>query len=217
MKIASARPTSPTRFHQERLLRRGSRPTGGRKYQPISRYDARPTPSQPRYSVTKPLPSTRSSIDATKQVQVPEEAPPVSIRGHVADRVDVDQAADAGDQQHETSADSGSRRSPKSTCSSLTGIHEKQVQVLHPLVGRETRGVERTAPGPTRRPARSWRSRAGGPSRPCAGRRPAAPARPAPAARAAATPRSRTPAGREDRRRARGSEHRYSRHVRRTP
>ncbi len=34
---------------------------------PISRYDARPTPSQPAYRVTKELPSTSSSIAATNR------------------------------------------------------------------------------------------------------------------------------------------------------
>ena len=36
-----------------------------------------------------------------EQVEEPEEAAPPLVVGHVADRVDVDQAADAGDQQHE--------------------------------------------------------------------------------------------------------------------
>ena len=71
MKIASARPTSPTRFIRNAFL--AAVAADGRfVYQPISRYEARPTPSQPRYRVTNPLPSTRISIAATNRLKYPK-------------------------------------------------------------------------------------------------------------------------------------------------
>ncbi len=67
-KIASANPTSPTRFITNALVAAAA--ADGRFCQkPISRYEARPTPSQPRYRVTKPLPSTRMSIAATNRLR----------------------------------------------------------------------------------------------------------------------------------------------------
>ena len=65
-KMASARPTSPTRFMMKAFF--AAVAAAGRSDQkPISRYDARPTPSQPAYSETNELPSTSSSIAATNR------------------------------------------------------------------------------------------------------------------------------------------------------
>ena len=65
-KMASARPTSPTRFMMNAFL--AAVAAAGRSDQnPISRYDARPTPSHPAYRVTNELPSTSSSIAATNR------------------------------------------------------------------------------------------------------------------------------------------------------
>ncbi len=65
-KIAIARPTSPTRFMMNAFL--AAVAAVGLWYQnAISRYDARPTPSQPTYSATKLLPSTSSSMAATNR------------------------------------------------------------------------------------------------------------------------------------------------------
>ncbi len=65
-KMARARPTSPTRFMMNAFL--AAVAADGRSDQkPISRYDARPTPSHPAYRVTKELPSTNSSIAATNR------------------------------------------------------------------------------------------------------------------------------------------------------
>ena len=62
-KIAMSRPVSPTRFMMNAFF--AAVAAAGRSlYQAISRYDARPTPSQPKYRTTKLLPSTSSSIAA---------------------------------------------------------------------------------------------------------------------------------------------------------
>nr|BFF02495.1 hypothetical protein GCM10020241_41700 [Streptoalloteichus tenebrarius] len=68
MKIAMARPTSPTRFITNAFL--AAVAASGRWCQnAISRYEARPTPSQPRYSVTKLFPRTSTSIAATNRLR----------------------------------------------------------------------------------------------------------------------------------------------------
>ena len=61
MKIAMARPTSPTRFIRNAFL--AAVAADGRfVYQPISRYEARPTPSQPTKQTSSDRPSTSSSM-----------------------------------------------------------------------------------------------------------------------------------------------------------
>ena len=69
MKIsASDMPTSPTRFTTNAFF--AATAADGFWYQkPISRYDARPTPSQPTYSTRKSSASTSRSIAATKKLR----------------------------------------------------------------------------------------------------------------------------------------------------
>ena len=66
-----------------------------------SRYEQRPTPSQPRNVTRKLDPSTSTSIDAAEQVHEREEAAEVLVAVHVAERVDVDQRPDAGHKENE--------------------------------------------------------------------------------------------------------------------
>src|SRR6185312_1921598 len=74
-KIAMARPTSPTRFIRNAFLAEVERDEVVGEHQDEHRRD--------------------------EQVEVPEEPAPPGIVRHVPDRVEVDQAADPGDEQHE--------------------------------------------------------------------------------------------------------------------
>ena len=64
--IARLRPTSPTRLMTNAFFAAAAA-VGLTCQKPISRYDARPTPSQPTYSRRKLLARTRISIAATNR------------------------------------------------------------------------------------------------------------------------------------------------------
>ena len=64
--IASPRPTSPTRLMMKAFLAAAAA-VGLTCQKPMSRYDARPTPSQPTYSSRKLFARTRISIAATNR------------------------------------------------------------------------------------------------------------------------------------------------------
>ena len=58
---------------------------------PISRYDARPTPSQPTKSTEVVVGQDQQQHRGDEQVEEGEEAAPPLVVRHVADGVDVDQ------------------------------------------------------------------------------------------------------------------------------
>ena len=94
------RPMSPTRLTMKAFLAAAAAECLCCQ-NPISRYDARPTPSQPRNRTRKLAAQHQHQHRRDEQVEVAEEADPARVVLHVADRVDVDQRADAGDQQQE--------------------------------------------------------------------------------------------------------------------
>jgi hypothetical protein len=63
----------------------------------MSRYEARPTPSQPTNSSRKLAGEHQHQHEEHEEVEVGEEAPVALFVRHVADGVDVDEEADAGD------------------------------------------------------------------------------------------------------------------------
>ena len=86
--------------HDERLLGRGGRRRAvvPEADQQVGREaDALPADVERHEAVAQHQQQHRRD----EQVQVGEEPPPARVVRHVADRVDVDQRADAGDQQHE--------------------------------------------------------------------------------------------------------------------
>ncbi len=62
---------------------------------PISRYEQSPTPSQPEEHQQEIVGHDEVQHREDEEVEVGEEAPEPRIAVHVADRVDVDQEADA--------------------------------------------------------------------------------------------------------------------------
>ncbi len=65
----------------------------------ISRYEQRPTPSQPEEREQEVRAEHEHEHRRREQVHVREEAAEAGIAVHVPDRVQVDQRADAGDEQ----------------------------------------------------------------------------------------------------------------------
>ena len=98
--IATDRPTSPTRLTMNAFLRgdRGDRLLEPEPDQQVRRQaDALPADVQQQVVVGEDQQQHRGD----EQVEVAEEPAPLGVVLHVADRVDVDQRADAGDQQDE--------------------------------------------------------------------------------------------------------------------
>ena len=98
--IATDMPRSPTRLTTKAFLAGDGR---GRLVLPEAdqqvRGQAHALPADEQHQVVVGEDQQQHRRD--EQVEEPEEAAPPLVVGHVADRVDVDQAADAGDQQHE--------------------------------------------------------------------------------------------------------------------
>jgi hypothetical protein len=65
------------------------------RQKPMSRYEARPTPSQPRNTAEVVVGQDEHQHRGDEKVEVGEEPPPARVMRHVADRVDVDQRAHA--------------------------------------------------------------------------------------------------------------------------
>ena len=132
--------------HDERLLGGGGR---GRSVRPepdqqVGRQaDALPAGVQGDERVAQHQQQHRRD----EQVQVREELAPVGVVRHVADRVDVDQRADTGDQQHE-----GQRQrvdeQPEVDVQRPDWIQVNTVHRVHPVVRRlaERRAKKTTTP-----------------------------------------------------------------------
>jgi hypothetical protein len=96
--MPSDRPMSPTRLTMNAFWAAAAA-EGLYCQKPIRRYDARPTPSQPRSEIVGR--EHQHQHRGHEQVEVSEEATATRVVLHVTDRVDVDQRANAGDQQQE--------------------------------------------------------------------------------------------------------------------
>ena len=109
--IASRNPTSPTRLVTNAFLPATAAALRSNQND-TRRYEQSPTPSQPRNVTRKLDPSTRIEHRGREQVEVGEEPRVARVAVHVADRVEVDQRADAGDEQDPRDRQAGRRRSP---------------------------------------------------------------------------------------------------------
>ena len=90
---------SPTRLTTNAFLAAVAA-TGLYCQNPISRYDARPTPSQPTKEHQVVVGEDEQQHRGDEKVEESKEAAPALVVRHVANGIDMDQAADAGDQQH---------------------------------------------------------------------------------------------------------------------
>ena len=97
--IAIMKPKSPTRLVTNAFLPALDAASPLDTRTPISRYEQRPTPSQPRNVSRKLDGEDEHQHRRGEQVEVGEEPREPLVAVHVADRVEVDQRADAGDQQ----------------------------------------------------------------------------------------------------------------------
>ena len=96
--IPSRKPASPTRLVMNALVPARAL-SGSSNQNPINRYDASPTPSQPTNSTNNDRPKHQHQHEKQEQIQIGEVAAVTFVALHVADRIDVDQRADAGDNQ----------------------------------------------------------------------------------------------------------------------
>ena len=159
-------PMSPTRLTTNAFLAAAAA-DGLCCQKPISRYDARPTPSQPRNSAEVVLGEHQREHRGDEQVEVGEEPAPARVVLHVADRVDVDQRADAGDQQQEQRRTAGRRAGP---CRRRGGRPGSRCRGAGRPGGRRRRGRAGSTnmqQAEHEGPDRQRRCRAGGPTGRC--------------------------------------------------
>ena len=158
--MPSESPMSPTRLRTKAFLAAAAAECLYCQ-KPISRYDARPTPSQPRKSAEVVGREHQHEHRGDEQVEVAEEPAPARVVLHVADRVDVDQRPDAGDQQQEQRR----QRVVEQVGADVQAAGlEPRAQVLADLtvVARRGRAARRTARGEHERADGSGACRAGG-------------------------------------------------------
>ena len=92
------KPKSPTRLVTNAFLPATAAELRSNQNE-ISRYEHRPTPSQPMKVSEEARAEHEHEHRRREQVEVGEEAAEARVAVHVADRVQVDQRADAGDEQ----------------------------------------------------------------------------------------------------------------------
>ncbi len=113
-KMPSARPTSPMAFITNAFLAAATAAACAvpEADQQVGRETDEAPAGQQEHEVRRPGPAQHREDE---QVQVGEEAPLLVVAVHVADRVDVDQEPDAGDDRASSTTESGSTRMPTST------------------------------------------------------------------------------------------------------
>ena len=158
--------------HQERLLRgrgRGRAVLVEADQQVRREADALPAEVEHHEVVAQDQQQHRGD----EQVELREEPPPARVVAHVADRVEVDQRADPGDEQHERQRQ---RVDPQPEVDVQAADGEPVGTATAPGCAARgpARGCRGRSAGRRRTPRRRWRRRASGPSGPRAARRAAA-------------------------------------------
>ena len=93
------KPQSPTRLVTKAFLPAVAALARVSNQNEMRKYEQVPTPSQPRNVTSRLLAEHEHQHREDEQVQVQEELRELRVAVHVADRVQVDQRADAGDEQ----------------------------------------------------------------------------------------------------------------------
>ena len=128
------KPKSPTRLVTNAFLPATAAELRSNQNE-TSRYEQRPTPSQPEEGDEEARAEHEHQHRGGEQVQVREEPREARVAVHVPDRVEVDQRADAGDEQDHRRPRAGRRGSRSRRGSVPAWIHVKSVRDVRPRVG----------------------------------------------------------------------------------